>query len=582
MRAATEGGNMPSFTLPARPPRRFLREDFDASNAEHVQDVLLRLADETPGDFRTAHDWFALFQEASSAISEVHTHLELSLHLNSGDKETERRLKLFDETILSQMLKVRGQLMDVYLASPWKFAMHADDRGRVEVDFRSRRRFAAAEIIELQLAENQLVRDYRMFMNVAEARFQGRQTPVSVIIGRMNDSDAITRKEAFLAYWGFVEKQEDSLQDLFQKLLENRNAQAASLKIESFVPFAFAELGRLDYGPHECAEFRESIAKTVVPVTTRLGLRQAEALRTSTVKPWDAQAWPGLAPITPPGNGSLTEILLGMQRISSGIHPAFGSLFATMLEKGLVDVSPRARKSPGAFCVTFQDSRMPFIFGNFAGTFKDAMTLVHEFGHAIHGYATSTIPNVLLRHPGLEFCEVASMGLEMLAAKHFREWWPHPAEAKRALGFQLFAALQFWPFMAMIDGFQHAVYADPKSTPESRNRTWVEHSRRFKPHVDWTGYERFEELGWFSRPHVFTSPFYYIDYGIAQLGAMQLWQRSQEDYPRAVADYITGVSLGAQRSLPDLFAASGLKLEFSEELLASLVGNLEEEILSCL
>ncbi|MCA2959145.1 MAG: hypothetical protein IOD12_02765 [Silvanigrellales bacterium] len=573
---------MPSFTLPARPPRRFLREDFDASNAVHVQEVLLRLADETPGDFRSAHAWFALFQEASSAISELHTHLELSLHLNSADKETERRLKLFDENILSQMLKIRGHLMDVYLASPWKFAMHPDDRGRVALDFRSRRRFAAAEIIELQLAENQLVRDYRQFMNAAEARFQGRQTPVSVIIGRMNDTDSASRKEAFLAYWGFVEEQEDTLQDLFQKLLENRNAQASALKIESFVPFAFAELGRLDYGPRECAQFRESIERTVVPVASRLGMRQAEALRTSTVKPWDAQAWPGLAPATPPANGSLTEILLGMKRISSNIHPAFGSLFATMLESGLVDVAPRARKSPGAFCVTFQESRMPFIFGNFAGTFKDAMTLVHEFGHAIHGYATSTIPNVLLRHPGLEFCEVASMGLEMLAARHFNEWWPHPAEAKRALGFQLFAALQFWPFMAMIDGFQHAVYADPGSTPESRNRIWLELSRRYKPHVDWTGYERFEELGWFSRPHLFTSPFYYIDYGIAQLGAIQLWSRAQHDYSQAITDYITGVSLGAQRSLPELFAASELRLEFSDSLLSELVTQLEDEILSCL
>ena len=152
---------MSTYTLPPRPRRLHLSEDFDASRPDHVQDVLLRLASETPVDFRSAHAWFALFQEASSAISELHTRLELALHLNTADKETERKLRLFDETILSQMLKIRGELMDIYLASPWKYAMHPDDHGRVAADFRSRRRFASAEIIELQLAENQLVRDYR-------------------------------------------------------------------------------------------------------------------------------------------------------------------------------------------------------------------------------------------------------------------------------------------------------------------------------------------------------------------------------------------------------------------------------------
>jgi oligoendopeptidase F len=573
---------MTSYALPPRPARQHLREDFDASNPLHVQEVLLRLVDETPDDFRAANDWYALFQEASSAISELHTRLELALQLNTGDADSERKLRLFDENILSQMLKVRGQLMDVYLASPWKYAMHPDDNGRITVDFRSRRRYASPEIIELQLAENQLVRDYRGFMNAATARCQGRPTPVSVIIGRLNDNDAAARKEAFLAYWGFVESHEDTLQDMFQRLLENRNAQAAALRIPSFVPFAFAELGRVDYGPDECSRFRGSIAQAVVPVATRLALRQGAALGTTGIKPWDVHAWPGLAPTTPPAGGNLADILRSMGRISTKIHPSFGRLFNTMLEQGLIDVAPRARKSPGAFCVTFQESRMPFIFGNFAGTFKDALTLVHEFGHAVHGYATGTIPNVLLRHPGLEFCEVASMGLEMLAAPHFSEWWPHPTEARRALGYQLFAAVQFWPFMAMIDGFQHAVCAEASSTADSRNRIWLDHSRTYRPHVDWTGYERYEKLGWFSRPHVFTSPFYYIDYGIAQLGAVQLWRAAQRDYPSAVESYVTGLSLGAQRSLPELFASAGLRLDFSAELLSELVGGLEEEILGCL
>jgi oligoendopeptidase F len=571
-----------TYTLPLRPPRQWLPENFDASNATQVQEILLRLGSEVPDDFRSAHRWFGLFQEASSAISELHTRLELALHTDTSDKQAQLNLRLFDENTLSQMLRIRGQLMDIYMSSPWKGAMHADDKGRIAADFKNRRRFARADLIEDQIAENQLVRDYRTFMNDAQTEFQGRNTPVSVVIGRLSDPEAAVRKAAFLSYWDFIERSEEKLQSLFDSLISNRHSQALKCAETSFVPLAFAELGRLDYGPKECSDFRFSLKKTAVPCLERLKKHQLQALGTVSLHPWDAGSWPGLAPHSPPSQGRLSEVLRGFGRISSSIHPAFGKLFQEMLENGLIDVSPRMRKSPGAFCVTFQESRMPFLFGNFSGSFKDAFTLVHEFGHAIHGYATGTISNVLLRLPGLEFCEVASMGLEMLALAHLKEWWPEPEEQARAVAFQLYSNLQFWPFMAMIDEFQHNVYARPQMSASERNQTWVELSRAFRPQIDWSGYERYEKFGWFSRPHVFTSPFYYIDYGIAQLGSLQLWGQTRRDPQGAVINYIKGLSLGAQRSLPELFEAMGLKLDFSTGVLTDLVNELENEILSAL
>lgn len=566
------------LNLPEKAPRHFLKPEFDALCTEDVQEVLFKLAKDVPTDFRSAYAWYGLFQEASAALSEAHTFLELAVQLDNGDAQAEARLRLFDENILSKMLTVRGELMDIYLGSPWKHAMHADDRDRIRIDFNYRRKYTSPELGELQIAENQHVREYRMFMNAAETHYNGRTTPLSVVIGKLNDNSADVRSEAFRAYWDFILANEARLQGLFQNLLDNRNAQARALGIPTYVPLAFAELGRIDYGVEECATFRASIAKTVVPAVTELAALQRADLGTATLKPWDANAWPALMPSRHPADGNLEKLLNGMHNIAKKIHPAFGALFEEMRARGLVDIGPRHRKSPGAFCVTFQESRMPFIFGNFAGTFRDAMTLVHEFGHAIHGYATGAIPNVLLRHPGLEFCEVASMGLEMLAARHFTEWWKEPVEARKAWAFQVFGALNFWPFMAMIDGWQHSVYARPDMSPQERNQTWLSLSRTFKPHIDWSGHGSIEPLGWFSRPHVFTSPFYYIDYGIAQLGAVELWQQSMTDEKKAVENYIAGLSLGAQRSLPELFAAAGLRLDFSEEWLAMLVESLMDEV----
>ena len=566
------------FNLPPKAPRYFLQATFDASNPTHVQEVLLNLSKNSPASFRAAHQWYGLFQEASAAISEVHTQLELAVQLDTGDREAEEKLRLFDEHILSQMLLIRGELMDIYLSSPWKHAMHPDDRERIRQDFNFRRKFANPAISELQIAENQHVRDYRAFINNKETEFGGRNTALSVIIGKLADNNAETRKQAFLAYWGFIHSQETKLQALFQNLLQNRIQQAELLGIESYVPLAFAELGRIDYGTAECEQFRKSIATAVVPAITELSRHQIKNLGTQKLMPWDSNAWPQLMPHQNPAGGNLEKLLTGMHEIAQKIHPSFGELFQDMRARGLIDIGPRHRKSPGAFCVTFQESRMPFIFGNFAGNFRDAMTLVHEFGHSIHGYATSSISNVLLRHPGLEFCEVASMGLEMLAAKHFLAWWPNPKEARKAWAFQVFNALQFWPFMAMIDGWQHAVYSQKLTGAADRNAAWLQLSRTYKPHVDWTGYEHFEPLGWFSRPHVFTSPFYYIDYGIAQLGAVQLWQQSKHNETQAVNNYIKGLALGAQRSLPELFEAAGLKLDFSAQWLQTLVEQLTEEV----
>ena len=202
----------PEFQLPPRPARHFLAESFDATSPHDVAEVLLRLSRHIPDDFRTAHEWFSLFQEASAAISETHTFLELQSQRDNLNKTVESKLRYFEENVLSQLLLARQGLMDIYLNSPWRFSMHADDRGRIAMDFRQRRKYASPKLTELQIAENQLVRDYRNFVNNAETRYAGRSTPLSVIIGKMNDNKGETRKQAFLAYWEYVHKNEHILQ----------------------------------------------------------------------------------------------------------------------------------------------------------------------------------------------------------------------------------------------------------------------------------------------------------------------------------------------------------------------------------
>lgn len=558
--------------------RQFLAPDFDPENPVDVDEVLQRLLEQPPQDFRSAHEWFGLFHEASLAIMDMHAILEIATHRNFSDQDAEARLRRFDAEVLSRLLRTRAQLMDLYLESPWKAAMHSDDHGRIAQDFACRRRYATPDLADLQLEENELVRQYRKLTGQATTVFDGRETLLSVVVSYQHDARAAMRKEAFLSYWGFLYEHEEKLQDLFQRLLKNRRAQAHCVGQDTYVPLGFAELGRIDYGAEECARLRDAIESVVVPALSRLSQRQAEAHRTTTLRPWDAPVWPSILPVNPPAGGNLHSLVLTLGRIAGRIHPHLAHLHETMLAANLIDVHPLRDKSPGAFCVTLQESGMPYIFGNFAGNYKDAFTLIHEFGHAVHGHAASYVPNVLLRTPGLEFCEVASIGLEFLASHHFEELWYDASDVLRARGVQIFTALVFWPFMAMIDGWQHSVYNDPNSNAESRDRTWKELSRRFRPQIDWSGYEHFEQLGWLSRPHVFSSPFYYVDYGIAQLGAVQLLRSYRQSPGETCEKFLHALGLGAQRSLPELFATAGLALDFSPRLLGDLTGFLVAEL----
>ncbi|WP_186649717.1 M3 family metallopeptidase [Fluviispira vulneris] len=567
------------YILPNKTKRVYLSENFDPLNKNDVKEVIAKLNADIPNSFKSAGDWYGLFHEASCAISEAQTILELDLYFDTKNTEAEAKLNDFEENILSPLLIARSDLMDIYMSSPWRNAMHTYDNGRIFTDFKIRRKFTNQKISLLQIEENQHIREYKKFVNAAKTKFDDRILPISVVVGKLNDNDPKIRKSAFFSYWNFVKDNENFYQDNFSALLENRTKQAQSVQAKNYIEVAFSELGRIDYGEKECKELRDSIHRASLPLIEKLAFGQKESLQTNSIKPWDISIYPKLMPEKKPVNGDLEKLVLSMQNITSKIHPSFGKLFHEMKANNLIDISPRANKAAGAFCVTFQESKVPFIFANFSGHFRDAITFVHEFGHALHGYAVSNINNILLRHPGFEFCEVASIGLELLASPFFTAWWNNKSDAKKALAFQLFHMLHFWPFMAMMDEWQHVIYSGKETgDAKQRNKAWQNISKKYRPQVDWSGCEEFEELGWMSRPHIFTSPFYYIDYGIAQVGALQLWKQSRENYQQAVHNYISGLSLGAQCSLQDLFTATGLSFDFSEKMIKDLCSEIEKVI----
>jgi oligoendopeptidase F len=324
----------------------------------------------------------------------------------------------------------------------------------------------------------------------------------------------------------------------------------------SYLDYRFKELSRLSYTRKDTRAFREAIREYVVPVVTRMMERRKRKMGLGTLRPWDTAADPdGAEP--PKVYRDLADLKRKAAKVLKQIDPEFEKAFWLMDEKGYLDLENRPGKAPGAYSSDFPEERMALIFGNAVGTSDDFDTLMHESGHAIHTLSCRQLPLLVRGYP-LEFAEVASMSLELLA----RPYWGavYKEEDGKRIGVeQLEDLLRFLPFMAMLDEFQDWVYSDKRgSDPAARRRKWRALAKKYMPQVDYSGIEDMQEVGW-QYLHVFEVPLYYVEYGIAQVGAMQVFVNSLKDYKKAVKAYKHALTLGTTVGLPELFEAAGVK-----------------------
>lgn len=550
--------------------RRHLSCHFNPLNPQDVQQVLEHLLQTPPQCPSSAQKWFELYGEFSCAMSEAWSILELLCHLHPHQSEILTLIRDYEFQISPLVNSHRDALMRCYLDSPLKVFMHSDDRSLLERDFRFRLANSQTNLTKRLQEESELVREYRGFFSNSKLSFLGRVVSAGVVVGKLQDSSEEIRKRAYFTYWEFVGKNQKFLQQNFSQLLEVRRDLARVSGRADYVQYAFTDLGRMDYSPDQCQEFRNSILECVVPLVTVLHQKMESS---NPFKPWNANHWPHLIPPLKQDVCDTHGFIKKVEMLCLQLGTTFHASFKELVNMGGLDIVPRSTKSPGAFCVSLHESRIPFVFGNFSPSFKELMVILHEIGHSMHVFFSRNVSNVFLRQPGLDFCEVAGIGFELLSGLYF-DLFLDSKDVKTAKSFQLHHILSFWPFMAMIDGFQHHVYSSESSGDTQRNEIWKSLSRQYRPYIDWSDAPEFEELGWFSRHHVFTNPFYYFEYGVAQLGAIQLWLQSTQNPQEAIRNYSNGLALGAQRSLPELFASMKTHLRFDSSFLRGLIGEI--------
>ncbi|HEX8315245.1 MAG TPA: M3 family oligoendopeptidase, partial [Flavisolibacter sp.] len=363
----------------------------------------------------------------------------------------------------------------------------------------------------------------------------------------------------------------EQLDELFTRLVGLRNNVAKNAGFENYRDYKFVDLGRFDYTKEDCFQFHEAVKTQVRPLVDFIYDRKRQKLGLPTLRPWDTEAEPdGVKPLTPFATGE--ELVDKTIECFNRMNPFFGECLTKMKEMGRLDLDSRKGKAPGGYNCPLPETGAPFIFMNAAGQMSDLTTMVHEGGHAIHSFLAHELPLTAFKEYPMEIAEVASMAMELFSMDYWDVFFDNEEDLQRAKQHQLERVITIFPWIATIDKFQHWIYENPAHTPEQRSEIWRSILNDYTSiAMDVSGLEDYRKYSWQRQLHLYEVPFYYIEYGIAQLGAIGLWKQFKEDKEKAVNNYINALQLGGTKTLPQLYEAAGLKFSFSPDYISELM-----------
>jgi len=571
---------LPFDALPVHTPRRFVPASLDLgdwSRIEPLYDQLDARASRcgTPEEFE---QWILDCGELAAALDEEGSKRYIAMTCHTDDPEAERAYLHFVEHIEPALKPRRFALAQAYLAHPLRAALPKDRYAVYDRDTTLLVEVYRDENVPLETEEAKLGNEYNKLTGALTVQFRGEERTL-VAMGRFQEEpDRPLREEAWRAVADRRLQEKDRFEEFFDGLVALRGRMASHAGFANYRDFAFRLRGRFDYGPGDCERFHDAIESEVMPVVRELQARRREQLGVPALRPWDLSVDPlNRAPLRPFADIAAME--RGSQAIFERLDPELARGFQTLRDLRLLDLANRKGKAPGGYQSTLAESRLPFIFMNAVGLQRDVETLLHEAGHAFHALAARDEPLYAYRGAPIEFCEVASMAMELLGAPHLDIFYPE-ADARRARRVHLEGIVGVFPWIATVDAFQHWVYTHPGHSREERAAAWSRLMERFGGDVDWSGLEAIRAHLWHKQLHIFLYPFYYVEYGIAQLGALQVWANAAADPVGALAAYKAGLALGGSRPLPELFSRAGCRFDFSRETLRPLTERVRKELAS--
>ena len=529
----------------------------------------------------TVDAWLADWTAIASLLDEINTRFTVATTANTADAESERLYQTFLDEVVPRQMATEQQVKQKLLESglePEGFAMPIKKLRTEATLYREENLPLLADLRKLGL-------EYEKIAGSRNTEWDGEVRPLVQLAAVLEEPDRDRRERAFRLMRARIQQDAPALADLWRRTIDLRARIAANAGLPSFREYRWQQLFRFDYTPDDAKRFHAAIAEAVVPAATRLYEKRRQQLGLTSLRPWDVSVdTSGRPPLHP--YDTIAELESRTSAIFSQVDPAFGADFEMMRAEGLLDLDSRENKAPGGYSLEYNVVRRPMIYANSVGTHDDVQTLLHEGGHAFHAFETAHLPYLQQRSEQMvpmEFAEVASMGMELLGSPFLTRahgGFYTEAEAARARIDHLTTNITFWPYMAMIDALQHWIHEHEEEAAdiERVDEQWAALEDRFRPAWDWSGMDQEKRTFWRRQGHVWVDPFYYVEYGMAQLGAVQVWANSLRDYHGAVAAYRHALSLGATAPLPELFAAAGARFRFDAETLGEAVALMERVI----
>jgi len=554
-----------------KPERHFLPADFVITDWAALEPYFQQLEARDLDSPAAMEKWLRDMSELEAVVSEDICWRQIRMTCDTENKTLEEAFNFFCLEIQPKIQPYADRLNRKLVESPLTQQLDQKKYFSYLRSVKKRIELFREENIPLQAKLSVLAQQFGVVSGKMTITVNGQEYTLQQASTFLEKPDRALREEVYRKMQERRSADREPLNDLYSQLIARRHQVALNAGFENYRDYKFQELGRFDYTKEDCFRFHEAVKEHIIPLVNKINEHKRKKLGLDSLRPWDTEAEPaGTEPLRPFKNGE--ELITKTIACFDQLNPFFGNCLRTMRTMGRFDLESRKGKAPGGYNCPLAETGAPFIFMNAAGQMGDLTTMVHEGGHAIHSFLAHPLELSSFKDYPMEIAEVASMSMELFSMDHWDLFFDDKNDLAKATEHQLERVITIFPWIATIDKFQHWVYENPHHSLEERKSKWVEILEEFSSSgIDWQGLDAFRQFSWQRQLHLFEVPFYYIEYGIAQLGALGLWKQYNENKEKALSNYMAALALGGTRTLPELYQAAGLKFDFSKENIKDLM-----------
>jgi len=561
------------------PKRNFVAEGLIIDDWLKIEGYFKDLVDRKIDNLESFKNWLRDQSELEAILEEDMAWRYIKMTIDTKDEQLSLDYSFFVTEIAPKMAPFDDLLNKKLMNSQFKKELENNDAYKIY--FRSVQKsieLFREENIPLKTQSQEKSKEYGTISAAQSIEWEGETLTMQQASNLLKKQDEVIRKEAFQKMVSRRSEDVEALEQLFDDLIVLRHKIAVNAGYKNYRDYKFDALGRFDYTKEDCFDFHAAIKEHIVPMVQEIQKEHANKMGKERIKPWDSEVDPdGKEPLVPFKDGK--ELLNTTKSIFKEIDPFFGDCLQTMDEMKHLDLDSKAGKAPGGYNYPLYEIGVPFIFMNAASAQRDVVTMIHEGGHAVHSFLSRDLDLTSFKNLPSEVAELASMSMELLSMDNWNAFYDNQDELNRAKKEQLVGILRVLPWIATIDAFQHWIYENPTHSREERKTYWKKLQEDYgNPFVDWAGYEESRTYAWHRQLHLFEVPFYYIEYGISQLGAIGVWKNALQNKEKAIADYKAALALGYTKDIPTIYETANLKFDFSSKTVQSLAQFVQNEL----